>query len=204
MLTEVNVCEKNSPVSVKYQKKMHAKENWFLFSASRCSFYVSKLFHRTMKTCSCCFSLILKSARFWRRWAVRWRLQASTRRRRARRRRSWCFVTPTSGSTPAPTRSSRIPRRAPSRCTSPPPRATSASSSTFHHHHRRRLIIRRFVYLLPCIPSVLWRCWLGGRKGIRPVENWVVRRWRGYLSGTRCRLAYGPADATATHYLLLQ
>jgi len=28
--------------------------------------------------------------------------------------------------------------------------------------------------------------------------------WRGYLSGVRCRLACGPADATATHYLLLQ
>ena len=27
---------------------------------------------------------------------------------------------------------------------------------------------------------------------------------RGYLSGARCRLAYGPADATATHCLLLQ
>jgi len=27
----------------------------------------------------------------------------------------------------------------------------------------------------------------------------VVRCWRGYLSGARCRLAYGPADATATH-----
>ena len=22
------------------------------------------------------------------------------------------------------------------------------------------------------LPSVLWRCWLGGRKGIRPVKNW--------------------------------
>jgi len=28
--------------------------------------------------------------------------------------------------------------------------------------------------------------------------------WRGYLSGARCRLAYGPADTTATHCLLLQ
>ena len=28
--------------------------------------------------------------------------------------------------------------------------------------------------------------------------------WRGYLYGARCRLAYGPADATATHCLLLQ
>ena len=28
--------------------------------------------------------------------------------------------------------------------------------------------------------------------------------WRGYLSGARCRVVYGPADATATHCLLLQ
>ena len=26
---------------------------------------------------------------------------------------------------------------------------------------------------------MLWRCWLGGRKGIRPVKNWVVGCWRG-------------------------
>jgi len=54
------------------------------------------------------------------------------------------------------------------------------------------------------MPSVLWHCWLGGRKGIRPVKTWVVGCWRSYLSGSRCRLAYGPADATATHCLLLQ
>ena len=24
------------------------------------------------------------------------------------------------------------------------------------------------------LPSVLWRCWLGSRKGIWPVKNWVV------------------------------
>ena len=53
------------------------------------------------------------------------------------------------------------------------------------------------------VPSVLWRCWLSGRKGIRPVKNWVVGCWRGCLSGARCRLAYGPADAIATHCLLL-
>ena len=35
-------------------------------------------------------------------------------------------------------------------------------------------------------------------------QYWVVGCWRGYLSGARCRLAYGPADATATHCLLLQ
>ena len=27
------------------------------------------------------------------------------------------------------------------------------------------------------IPSVLWHCWLGDRKGIRPVKNWVLVCW---------------------------
>ena len=54
------------------------------------------------------------------------------------------------------------------------------------------------------LPSVLWRCWLGGRKGIRPVKKLSGGCWCGYLSGARCRLAYGPADATATQCLLLQ
>ena len=61
------------------------------------------------------------------------------------------------------------------------------------------------LHIAVLMPSVLWRCWLGGRKSIRPVKNFrVVGCWRGYLSGARCRLAYGPADATATHCLLLQ
>jgi len=53
------------------------------------------------------------------------------------------------------------------------------------------------------LASVLWCCKLGGRKGI-----WPVKRLSGgmlaWLSGMGCRLAYSPADATATHYLLLQ
>jgi len=54
------------------------------------------------------------------------------------------------------------------------------------------------------VPSVLCCCWLGVRKGIQPVKNRVVGCWCGCLSGARCRLAYGLADATATHCLLLQ
>jgi len=50
------------------------------------------------------------------------------------------------------------------------------------------------------MPSVIWRCWLDDRKGIWPVKNWVVGCWCGYLSGARCRFAYGPADANATQY----
>jgi len=52
---------------------------------------------------------------------------------------------------------------------------------------------------LESLPSVLWHCWLDIRKSIRPVNNWVMRCWRGYLSEMRCKwFAYGPADATAT------
>jgi len=32
----------------------------------------------------------------------------------------------------------------------------------------------------------------------------ACKKLSGYLSGARCRLAYGPADAIATHCLLLQ
>ena len=35
-----------------------------------------------------------------------------------------------------------------------------------------------FVPSVLSVPSVLRRCWLGGRKVIRPVKNWVVWWWR--------------------------
>jgi len=40
------------------------------------------------------------------------------------------------------------------------------------------------------LPSVLWLCWLGSRKGIRSVKNWVVGCWHGYLSEARCSGAH--------------
>jgi len=39
---------------------------------------------------------------------------------------------------------------------------------------------------------------VGRQEGHPACKNWVVRCWHGYLSRVRCRLAYGPADATAT------
>ena len=52
-------------------------------------------------------------------------------------------------------------------------------------------VLYKYSYLLTLQPIVLWCCWLGGRKGIRPVKNWVLGCWHSYLSGARCRLAYG-------------
>ena len=40
---------------------------------------------------------------------------------------------------------------------------------------------------LQCFDAVVWAA--GRESGLC---------WRGYLSGVRCRFAYGPADATAT------
>jgi len=45
---------------------------------------------------------------------------------------------------------------------------------------------------------------VGWQEGHPACKNTLVGCWCGYLSGARCRLACGPADATATHCLLLQ
>ena len=49
---------------------------------------------------------------------------------------------------------------------------------------------------------MLWHCWLGGRKGIRPVKNWAVGCWHRCLSSARCRLAYGPAANSSARYCI--
>jgi len=45
---------------------------------------------------------------------------------------------------------------------------------------------------------------VGQQEGHLACKKRVVGCWCGCLSGARCRLAYGPADGTATHCLLLQ
>jgi len=57
--------------------------------------------------------------------------------------------------------------------------------------------------VFPCAFSALTLL-VGRQEGHPACKNRVARCWRGYLSGARYRLAYSPADATATHCLLLQ
>jgi len=53
------------------------------------------------------------------------------------------------------------------------------------------------------MPSVLGHCWLGVRKSIRPVKTSdEVLAWLTVWSEVQMIL-HGPADATATHHLLL-
>ena len=58
-------------------------------------------------------------------------------------------------------------------------------------------------YYVLCAFSALMLL-VGWQEGHQACKNWAVGCGRGYLSAARCRLAYGPADATATHCLLLQ
>ena len=67
--------------------------------------------------------------------------------------------------------------------------------------------IHQFLHvLLPTIfdPFSALTLLVGRQEGHPACKNWVVGCWHGYLPGARCRLAYGPTDATATHCLLLQ
>jgi len=45
---------------------------------------------------------------------------------------------------------------------------------------------------------------VGRQEGHPACKKLSVGCWHGYLSGVMCRFAYGPADVTATHCLLLQ
>jgi len=80
---------------------------------------------------------------------------------------------------------------------------TSYASPSLLRFHRPHggfswLLVRFLAHIKYFYSS--WRCWLSGRKGIRPVKKRVVVYWHDYLSEARCKwFAYGPADATATH-----
>jgi len=56
-----------------------------------------------------------------------------------------------------------------------------------------------FPSSLQCYAFSAWTLLVGRQEGHPACKNWVVRYWRGYLSGARCKwFAYDPADATAT------
>jgi len=45
----------------------------------------------------------------------------------------------------------------------------------------RMVDVWRLLPSFVTVTSVLWHCWLGGRKGIWPVKNWVVGCLHGYI-----------------------
>jgi len=95
------------------------------------------------------------------------------------------------------------------------PDPTSSQGSHMPHHHKKvKFSHTRYRPLGPeLIPVYRQSCHRPGSRlpllSARPVEehpackNWVMRCWRGYMSGARYRLfTCGPADATASHHLL--
>jgi len=68
--------------------------------------------------------------------------------------------------------------------------------------HFKDFSMRYLISLCLCDSALMLL--VGQQKGIWPVKLSGGGCWHGYLSGVRCRLACGPADATAIHCLLLQ
>ena len=69
-----------------------------------------------------------------------------------------------------------------------------------NHHHHFPTIIQVNQKALSALTLLVER-----QEGhLACKKKWVVGCWCGYLSGARCKFAYGPADATATHCLSLQ
>ena len=132
----------------------------------------------------------------WCRWR-RWRAHCTAGRTWPR----WCYATPVSMTRACDASSQRwttAPRSSTSTstATTSPPTASSTSlhwyettrastaSRTYHHNGAAspRATISTQLYFtqtsnntavkeLNNVPSALWRCWLGGRKGIRPVKK---------------------------------
>ena len=55
-----------------------------------------------------------------------------------------------------------------------------------------------------CLPPVLWRCWLGGRKGVRLLKNWVMWCRHDYLSGARHMAQLTPLPLTVSCFSKIQ
>jgi len=83
--------------------------------------------------------------------------------------------------------------------------AVSALISHAHTHTHSVTFIFSSIFIIFFCLAVWFQCfdtvgWTAD-KYIRPVNKQVLGCWCGYLSGVRCRLTYGPDDATATHCL---
>ena len=80
------------------------------------------------------------------------------------------------------------------------PDALPAAQPTASKHWRQSYMYMCWNILSRVLPSVLTLL-VGQQVGCPACKNWVVGCWCGYLSGARCRLAYGPADNCHSPFL---
>ena len=78
--------------------------------------------------------------------------------------------------------------------------------------HRIVSICGHWLWLLLLLPvflltetslfflSVLWHCWLGNRKAIRPVKNWMLVCWWWWFDWSFARLI-APVESSCYHHL---
>ena len=76
-----------------------------------------------------------------------------------------------------------------------------AVSNRETHNHRKSVTTGRILCQSELCHS---RCNATALTFVLDTVSLLYTTKRGYLSGARCTLAYGPADATATQYVLLQ
>jgi len=57
------------------------------------------------------------------------------------------------------------------------------SFTVSHDRHTSSHLHFLLYFMSQVVLSVLWHCWLGGRKGIQLVKNWVMGIWHDYPSG---------------------
>ena len=58
--------------------------------------------------------------------------------------------------------------------------------------------VYKYVSVWYCLGFSALTLLVGRQEGHPACRNWVVGCWHGHPSGARCRLAYGPADATVS------
>jgi len=81
------------------------------------------------------------------------------------------------------------------------PKIEAPYNSEFYYRHQTRMEYLCIVYCIAFTALKLLVGWQEGHPACKKTEWWDAGM---VVSGSRCRFAYGPADATATHYLLLQ
>ena len=84
-------------------------------------------------------------------------------------------------------------------CWAPWSLAVQKSTTTNNHHY-----YYYYYYYYSKSPSVLWRCWLGGKKGIQRVKKLSGGMLAWLSVWDEVQICISPSWCHCTHYLLLQ
>ena len=78
------------------------------------------------------------------------------------------------------------------------PLRNASPTRLYGNLHQQSKAVVYLSYVMFSFSSVLWHCWLGDRKGIRPVKSWVLVCWWWWFDWSFARLI---APVVTTHCL---